>query len=185
MSLNPYAPPMAAVADIAPHDDVAAEPPFFAVSVTKLAVMCVCTFTLYEIYWFYKNWKRIAERERQPMAPTWRALFAIIFCYSCFARMRDHEAATALGLRLNALPLAVAWTVTTLVQVFPEPYDWVSMSAFVFMLPVQQYANRLNALASPSHNRNSRFGAWNWVAVVLGGGLMLMAIAGSFLPPEA
>jgi hypothetical protein len=42
---------MAAVADIAPADDVATEPPFFAVSVTKLAVMCICTFTVYEVYW--------------------------------------------------------------------------------------------------------------------------------------
>jgi hypothetical protein len=60
------------------------------------------------------------------------------------------------------------------------------MASFVATLPVQYHVNRLNALASPAHNRNSRFTGWNWVALVVGGGLMLLAIAGEFLvPPEA
>jgi hypothetical protein len=186
MSLNPYAPPMAAVADIAPAADVATEPPFFAVSVTKLAVMCICTFTVYEVYWFYKHWQRISEREREPIWPLMRAIFAILYCYPCFARMRDHEGAIESGSRLYAGPLAVAFIVTTLTWRLPEPYDWISMASFVATLPVQYHVNKLNALASPAHNRNSRFTGWNWVAVVVGGGLLLLAIAGEFLvPPEA
>ena len=67
----------------------------------------------------------------------------------------------------------------------PDPWSWISLSSFLSLLPVQHYANRLNAEASPSHDRNSRFGAWNWVAVVVGGGLALLVIAGMFIDPEA
>jgi hypothetical protein len=58
MSTNPYAPPAADVADIAPPEEAAAESPFFAVSVIKLTVMSLCTFTLHDVYWFYTRWQR-------------------------------------------------------------------------------------------------------------------------------
>jgi hypothetical protein len=38
--------------------------PYFAVSLLKLTVMSVCTFGIYELYWFYKNWRLIMEREK-------------------------------------------------------------------------------------------------------------------------
>ena len=183
MSTNPYAPPVAVVADVTPLEDVVAEPPFFAVSVAKLAVMSVCTFSLYEVYWFYKNWQRIAEREL--VWPLARAIFAVFYCYPCFARIRDHEGASQLGSRLYAVPMAIGFIATSLTWRLPEPWDWISLSSFLFLLPVQSYANRLNALACPSHDRNSRFRGWNWAAVLIGGALMLLAIAGMFLDPEA
>lgn len=185
MSTNPYAPPMAVVADITPLEEVAAEPPFFAVSVAKLAVMSVCTFSLYEVYWFYKNWQRIAERDRVMVWPLARAIFAVFYCYPCFARIRDDEGVDQLDSRLYALPLAIGFIATSLTWRLRDPWDWISLSSFLFLLPVQSYVNRLNAQASPSHDRNTRFGGWNWVAVVIGGGLMLLAIAGSFLDAGA
>jgi hypothetical protein len=184
MITNPYAPPMVEVADIAPPEDITGEPPFFAVSVAKLAVMSLCTFTLYEVYWFYKNWQRIADREQLSVWPLPRAIFAVLYCYPCFARIRDHED-TRSDSRLHALPLALGFIITTLTWRLPDPWSWISLSSFLFLLPVQHYANRLNAEASPSHDRNSRFGAWTWVAVVVGGGLALLVIAGMFIDPEA
>ena len=186
MSQNPYAPPRAAVLDIDPPGEVATEPPFFAVSVTKLAVMNLCTFTVYELYWFYKNWQRIAEREREPFWPVARAIFAVFYCYPCFARMRDHEGTVELGSRLYALPLAIAFIVASLTWRLPEPYDWFSRAAFVLTLPVQHHVNQLNGLVTPDHHRNSRFTAWNWVAILVGGPLMLLTIADAFhmLPRE-
>ena len=185
MSTNPYAPPIAVVADITPLEVAAVEPPFFAVSVTKLTLMTVCTFNLYEVYWFYKTWQRIAERERASLWPLGRAIFAVFYCYPCFARIRDHESAGELGSRLYALPLAIGFIATSVTWRLPDPWDWISLSSFLFMLPIQSYANKLNALASPSHDRNSRFSGWNWAAVVIGGGLILLALAGVFLDPEA
>jgi hypothetical protein len=184
MSMNPYAPPTAVVADITPFEDAAAEAPFFAVSVAKLAVMCVCTFTLYEVYWFYRNWDRIADRERVSVWPLARAIFAVFYCYPCFARIRDHECVSQLDSRLYALPLAIGFIATKLTWRLPDPWGWISLSSFLFLLPIQRYVNRLNALASPSHDRNSRFSGWNWAAVIIGGGLVLLTIVAGFVDPE-
>jgi hypothetical protein len=182
MAHNPYAPPIAGVIDIELPSDTATEPPFFAVSLVKLSVMNLCTFNLYEVYWFYKHWQRISEREREPMWPLMRAIFALFYCYQCFARIRDHESAAEWSSRLPAVPLAVGFIATTLTWRLPEPFSWITMVAFVFLLPVQAYANRLNAQVAPSHDRNTRFTAWNWIAVLVGGSLLLLVIAGIFLP---
>jgi hypothetical protein len=186
MSVNPYAPPTAVVADLAPPSDVGTEPPFFAVSVTKLVVMSICTFSIYEVYWFYRHWKQIAEREREAISPLARAIFTIIFCYSCFARMRDYEAETGTSTgagRLAAVPLAIAWVVTTLLWRLPDPYWWISMLAVLFLVPVQMHANRLNTAVAPLHHRNARFSAANWIGVIVGGLFLMLALAGTFLPP--
>lgn len=185
MSTNPYAPPTAVVADVTPLEEVTAEPPFFAVSVVKLAVMSVCTFSLYEVYWFYQNWQRIAERERVSVWPLARAIFAVLYCYPCFARIRDHDGVSQLGSRLYALPLAIGFIATSLTWRLPDPWGWISLASFLFLLPIQRYVNRLNALAGPSCDPNSRFSAWNCAAVVIGGGLLLLGIAGVLLDPQA
>jgi hypothetical protein len=182
VNVNPYAPPAAAVADIAPPEDVSTEPPFFAVSVTKLAIMSACTFNLYEMYWFYRHWRRIADRERDDIWPVARAIFTLFFCYACFARIRDYPADTRTESTLAAGPLAIGWIVTKLLSRLPDPYGWIAMFAFVFLVPVQLHVNELNAAASPSHDRNARFSAWNWLAVVVGGLLVSLALASLFLP---
>ena len=186
MSVNPYAPPTAVVADVALPADVGAETPFFAVSVTKLVVMSICTFSLYEVFWFYRNWKRIAEREREPISPPRRAIFAVVFCYSCFARMRDYDALTGTSTgagRLAALPLAIAWMVTSLLGSFTD-YPWISQFAVLFLVPVQQYVNRLNTAVAPLHDRNARFTAANWIGVIVGGLFVMLSIAATFRPPQ-
>ncbi|MDR2837380.1 MAG: hypothetical protein LBV49_02235 [Azonexus sp.] len=54
MERNPYASPAARVEDVQPLADSGA-PPFFPVSVPKLAVLSICSFGLYELFWFYQK----------------------------------------------------------------------------------------------------------------------------------
>ena len=62
MSDNLYAPSTAHVEDVRPIA-FAATPPFFAVSLLKLTVLSLCTFGVYELFWFYRNWRLIKLRE--------------------------------------------------------------------------------------------------------------------------
>jgi hypothetical protein len=179
---NPYAPPQAAVADVSvPTAAGVGEPLFFAVSLTKLAVMSLCTGGLYTIFWFYWNW-RLAKREGEDVWPVPRALFAVFFCHACFGRVRDRGAAMGVQPVVQTTALAWGWIIVTVLQRLPEPYWLVSLFAWVFVLPVQAYANRINAVAAPTHDRNSRFSVWNWIAVVVGGGTVVLAFVGTFLP---
>ena len=67
---NPYAPPNAVVVEPATASDA-----YVTVGATKLSLMVVATFGIYALYWFYRNWKVIRDREHSDIQPFWRAFF--------------------------------------------------------------------------------------------------------------
>lgn len=182
MDPNPYAPPVAEVADIRPT--VATVPPFFAVSLFKLLVLSTCTLLLYQLYWFYRNWQLIRMRERSSVSPALRTLFAILFCYACFKRIRKAGVEGGIAPPLQAGLLAAAWTAAVLAQYLPGPGALVSLAAVLILLPVQSQANRINAAVAPGHDRNAGFSVWNWLAIVPGWLLVLLAVIGVMLPTQ-
>lgn len=75
--------------------------------------------------------------------------------------------------------LAAGWIITTFLWGLPDPYWVVGELAFVFVLPVQTLANRINAKIAPDHDPNRRFSAWNIVVVAV---FIILAIIGASLP---
>jgi hypothetical protein len=180
MSANPYAPPEAPVADVQPAH-THGEPPFFAVSVTKLVVMSICTLSLYELYWFYRQWKSISARG-EDVSPFWRAFFAVFFCYPCFKKIRQHGERLNLPDTLSAGALATGWIVASLMWRLPDPFWWISMATLLFLIPVQSHVNRINEAEAIDFDRNDRFTGWNWVAIVLGGLMLILSVIGTIFP---
>jgi hypothetical protein len=184
MSTNPYAPPSATVADI-PDTASTVEPIFFPVSVLKLGVLSTCTLGLYQVYWFYQHWRRLKEREGYQCNPALRAIFSVFYCYPLFGRIRESGGKLGVAGSLVAGPLATAWILTSLTHRLPEPYWLVTYLSVLFLLPAQAYANRVNEAVTPGHDPNARFSAWNWIAVVIGGGFFVLILIGSFMPEVA
>jgi hypothetical protein len=169
---------------VEPADVVRVElPPFFAVSLWKLAVLSVCTLGFYELYWFYRNWQRIRVREQKDFSPAVRVFFALIFCYPCFRRIRRYGVAMGLAGRPPIILLALAWVMVKIAGAFPMPLALISLSGFMLLLPVQAYANTINAEMVPMHDRNARFTLANWGWILVGSCLLLLSLIAMFLPP--
>jgi len=145
-------------------------------------VMATVTFGIYELYWFYKNWKLIKQRSDPTMMPFWRAFFGIIFCYGCFKEIKDTAAARGITLRWSAGLLAITWIVLCLCWRLPDPFSLVCWLTPLVILPVQDAANRLNAIVTPNHNPNVRFSGWNIAGIVLGGICFVLSVIATFLP---
>jgi hypothetical protein len=179
MEENRYAPPTAVVADVASiKSDV--EVRFFAVSPVKLVVLSVCTLGFYQIYWFYKHWVLIKERSEPHIIPWARALFGIFWCYRFFEFIREDERRLDVEPTLPAGPLAICWIASSLTSRLPEPYFLIAFLSPLVLVPVQRHVNHINALVAPDHDGNTRFSAWNWLAVVGGGifiGLIMLGLA--------
>ena len=189
MSTNPYAPPKAVVADVVPAEHVGL--PFFAVSKKKLVIMSIATATLYQLVWFYSNWRQI-QRRGEIAAPFMRTLFAPFFCYALFRRVRRYRKELPSG-RLRAGLLALGWLATTLGSVFLSLfYDegvrssaialyftslFLGHASVLFMLPVQNAVETINLAEAPDHDRNDRFTVWNWIWGVFFGLLSVASIA--------
>jgi len=109
-------------------------------------------------------------------------MFAQFFCYQLFNRIREFSPEVAAS-KFAAGPLAAVWIVLTLAAIIPGPYGLLGFFAPVALLPVTGGpAMRFNQAAAPRHDPNSRFGAWNWIVVAIGGPLFLMTIIGTFMP---
>jgi hypothetical protein len=190
---NPYAPPKAAVADVEPT--VADGLAFFAVSRTKLIVMSTATLTLYQIYWFYKNWACLRARGARAGLPLLRAIFAVFFCYSLFSRVRRHRDDLR-SADLQAGLLALGWILLTVLSnladslLAPAGASWPFLVTLlggylsvVFLLPVQDAINEINRVERPDHDPNDRFTIWNALWITFGVALTLVGLSETFFPP--
>jgi len=74
--------------------------------------------------------------------------------------------------------LAAIWIAASLTWRLPEPYFLIGFLAPLLPVPVQQHVNRINALVAPGHDENAHFGAWNWLAAVLGGIFIVLIMLG-------
>jgi hypothetical protein len=183
MEENLYAPPTAVVADVASiKNDVGVR--FFAVSPVKLVVLSVCTLGFYQIYWFYKHWALVKERSEPHIIPWARAFFCIFWCYGCFEFIRRDERHLGVEPALPAGPLAIGWIAAALAGRLPEPYFVIGFLSPLLLVPVQRHVNRINALVAPDHDRNTRFSAWNWLAVVAGGIFIALIMLGLAVKPR-
>ncbi len=166
------------------HPDILPTPVYFPVSILKLIVLSVCTMGIYELYWYYKNWRLIKERENLDIMPFWRAFFAYFFCYSLFLKVRATANSLSVTRSIAAGPLALSWIIVTILWQLPDPYWLVTYFAVLFLIPVQILVNDINAVSSPGHDENRRFTAWNITAVVIGGVLFLLMVYATFVPIE-
>ena len=179
MSENPYAPPTAQVADI---DSVLPDNsnPLFAVGTVKVVVMSICTFGIYHLYWFYRNWNLIRVRDRSDIMPFWRAFFGIIWCYPLFKRFRQDGEAHGVTDGFAAGPMAVAFILLQLAWRLPDPIWLIGFGSSVVIGFAQQYINRINLVAAPGHERNDSFTGWNWLGIVVGVVIFSLALIGLF-----
>ncbi len=162
--------------------DSADTPTYFPVSLLKLMVMSTCTLGIYELYWYYKNWSLIKEREKLDIMPFWRAVFAYFFCYSLFKKIQ--ATAESQGIRKSIAPgfLAAGWIVITLLWKLPDPYWLLAYFAVLTLLPVQSVVNEINQITNPKNDPNKKFTRWNIAGIVIGGLLFVLALIGTFLP---
>jgi hypothetical protein len=153
---------------------------FFPVSPLKLVVMSTVTFGLYEVYWFYQNWKLIKQRTGLNIMPFWRAVFGVLFCYPFFREVEDAAASRKISFPASPGLLAVAWIILALTSRLPVPYWLICWLTPLVLIPVQDTVNRLNAVIVPGHDPNSRFSGWNIAGVLIGGILFVFSMIGAF-----
>ncbi len=172
---NPYQPPMAAV-DI--PKPVIGFGMLFAPSSVKVVVMSLCTFGLYPIYWFYRNWRAIKIQDRDDIWPVWRAIFSPLWAYSCFNAIKEIAEKRRAVSAISAGWLAFAYFAINVASRLPDPYWIFSLLAFVPLLPVNSLIRIHNRSEGLDHEANDRFTAWNWLGIVVGGLFLLLVLVG-------
>ena len=180
-SINPYESPQSAVSD---EVTSTASLIFFTTSTLKFVVMSICTFGLYELYWFYKNWVQVKARDGTSISPFWRAFFAPFWAYSYFKHVKASANENDVPESLNIRLLATMYFIAMALSQSPDPYWLVGLLSFVFIIPVNSVAVDCNRKLQANFENNDSFSWWNWVAVVFGGVLLILSVVSAFLPQD-
>ena len=132
---------------------------YLHIPITRLLLMSAVSLGLYEVYWIYKNWQYVKERDGLEIHPFWRAVFGIFFIYGIMDMIRNDEEMNNL-VEANFSPgfLAAGWIALTVVSNLASraenftfsliPY-LLSYASVLFLVPVQAYVNRVNAMMQP------------------------------------
>jgi hypothetical protein len=169
----------------APVAAAGVEAPWFLVGGAKLLIMSVATLGLYEIYWCYQHWKRVRDVQEDPVWPFPRALFAIIFCFPLFERISDQAADRGHPHVPSAKACAILFALLSFAWRLPDPGWLVGFFAVLPLITIQRAAQALALEAVPHADPNTRLTGLNWVGVVLGGLLILIAIVGMLIGEPA
>ena len=175
---NPYAAPEAPLTEVA-----APEAPYFATSTSRFVLLSVATGGLYELYWFYENWRRERERGPEDLMPFWRAVFAPIWCFAWVASVRD----AADGARVSAAALSPAilgsvYLLFSVVWRLPDPYWLVSYLTVLPLLPVNAAGARLNEVLAPTARALSPWTVRSVIAFVVLAPISLLGILATLFP---
>ncbi|MFM7314392.1 MAG: hypothetical protein ACKO0M_14725 [Cyanobium sp.] len=120
-------------------------PRLFAVSTRTFILLSLCTFGLYELYWSYRNWKQLRIAGLEDLRPFWRAVFAPLWGFSLFKRIRATATAAGVAANWQCNLLGTLYLLFAMARMLPEPWSLISLLGFVAIIPVQRTAQRVNA----------------------------------------
>ena len=147
--------------------------------------MSLVTLGLYEVYWIYRNWRFLKERDNLQIQPFWRAVFGIFFIKSLLTAIKNDTAAnTIFPATFSPGALATGWIILVLLgalsQRSPDPVVnifglIISAPSFAFLLPAQKYINRVNE-SLPIRPSYYRWSAGHIVLLVIGIAVWLLTL---------
>jgi hypothetical protein len=155
--------------------------PFFSVATHKFVIMCLVTIGLYQYFWLYKQWKRLARTSFEPISPFWRTFFAPLWGFSLFMRIRARGQLEKLVVSWNDVALGVAYLLLSAAWRLPEPWWIVSLFGFLPLLPVHRTIEEINARHSAGPLPNRTFSGTNVLGIFVGGGILVLALIGTFM----
>ena len=155
---------------------------FAPVAVHKFVVMSIVTLGVYQVYWTYKCWQRIAARTSEPMSPFWRAFFAPLWGYSFLNRLAVDAKAKGVTPNWSASLLAVAYFVLSVMWRLPDPWWLVTVAAFVPFIPAVRTVQAMNATSATPEPENASYSGANKIGIVIGCFVLALVVIGMYLP---
>lgn len=148
-----------------------------SVSVNKFIILSIFSFGLYEIWWMYKAWVFMKEKDRIQIMPVARAIFSIFFLNSLFERILQFARVNGYQKQYSSAGLYVIYIVFTICDRLPEPYSVIGIFTFLaFFQPVDAFNKGIELSPYYSLNIRSKFSLWEIIILIIGGILWLAII---------
>jgi len=139
---------------------------FLHIPISRLVVLSILSCGLYEVYWIYKNWRYLKERDNLNIKPFWRAIFGVFYCHSLLKEIhQDKELNLFEPPTFSAGTIATIWVALTLIANFTGNINVktdIGIDAnilaiitflnpsFLCFIPIQKYINSANIKRNPT-----------------------------------
>lgn len=193
MSENPYQTPQG---ELIYQENPSEAAGFYVVSKMKMILLFIFTAGIYQLYWFYRNWRLHKMASGEKIWPVARAIFAIFFVHSLFRMASASRDRQSPGLPAwNHGPLA---TIIVILLILSHILDRLASKSvgspvtdllgMLILLPVvacfASAQERINeACRDPRGESNSKLTVANYVWMVLGVLIWGLALYGTFFMP--
>lgn len=169
-----------------PEEKNVTDPMFFGVSTFKMVLMSFLTLSLYNFYWFYKNFDLYEKRYNEGSIPILRALFSPIFSFALFAsvnaELENRESSRVLPAAFLAI---VYFLLNASGRLLPEPYFLISFLAFIPLISANNRINNLNALEDENYDPDDDITWVNWIFLLTGTATIILMVFGLIMGVDA
>jgi hypothetical protein len=121
---------------------------YFPVSLPRLFVLSIATGGLYQLYWFYRNWKYIKGRDGSAIMPFWRALFFPIWFFPFYLDLKRDSRGRFGQMLVPALPwivvLLILFVALNVMKFLGGFFGLISLLSVVCLLPLANYILHIN-----------------------------------------
>jgi len=145
--------------------------PYFPVARHKLIVMSLTTLSMYQIYWFYRNYQRIGSG-----SVFWRALAAPLTARGLFAHVRADAQSRFVDVGWSSAGLAAIYLALSLICFLEYPWWTLALASVRALVPVHATMEAINRTVAPNGARNDAYSVAEAVIIVLGIALTLLAL---------
>ena len=122
------------------------EPLFLHIPIGRLIFMSIMSFGMYDLYWIYKNWQYLRDREDLDIQPFVRGWLGIFYCHSLLRRIhKDKEARAIQSPSFSPVRLATGWVVLVIIH----SAGIIFVPSSLCFVPVQKYINSVNVKRNP------------------------------------
>lgn len=154
----------------------------YAQPIWHFFLLSVLTFSVYEIYWFYRNWKQLKNYKILEISPGWRTvglLIPIYGLYLAYTQLRDiKDFSKTAGINKDYPPVMALflWIAINALSKLPYPFMLLSMLSVLPLLMVQDTLNSCWEKVELDLPIRTRFTGGEIAIIIIGGIFLTLAV---------
>lgn len=154
----------------------------------QLIILSILTCGLYDIYWFYRNWKHFKVHHKLNISPTWRTVGLLIPLVGLVQTHRQlkyiRHLAKEAGIEKSFSPrmILISLMIFNLLSLLPVPYWFLSLFSVWPLTVVQRVLNSYWEKEQHGIPSRTKLSKWEIAIVMMGGIIFILGLIGTFLP---
>jgi hypothetical protein len=156
--------------------------------VWQFVLLSVATLGIYEVYWFYRNWKQPKVHKNLDISPGWRTaglfipIYGLMLAYRQLEDIKNFAITAGIDKTYSSGWVLVGWIFFSILGLLPGPFGFLGLLSVWPLTIVQQVLNSYWTSEQSELPHRTKFSGKQIVLLVIGGAFLILAVIGTFIP---